>query len=83
MNLVKSTDWNDQIKSKQSFSLDVIAADIYEWVLPIDKDILKDPIYDFDLLTKINQWKEVQPVKTLNINDAESFFSGKVSAKMF
>ena len=60
-----------------------LANDIYKWVSPIDKKILEDDTCDFDLMSKLKQWKEVTPLDSLDKNDLPSFFSGKFSAKMF
>ena len=71
------------MKSKQSFSLNVIAEDIYKWVSPIDNDILKNPTYDFYMLEKLKQWKQVKPLDSLDKSDVQSFFLGKFQPKCF
>ena len=60
-----------------------VASDIYKWVRPVDNEILTDATYDFDLLEKLKQWKDVKPLESLDKNDVPSFYSGKFSAKMF
>ena len=60
-----------------------VASDIYKWVTPVDYAILTDDTYDFDLLEKLNQWKDVKPLESLDKNDVPSFYSGKFSTKMF
>ena len=65
------------MKSKLSGSLNLVTNDIYEWVTPSDRKILKNPQHDFDLITKLDHWRDVNPSNKLkNKDDIRAFYAG-------
>ena len=64
--------------------MNCITDDIYGMVSDDDRAILKDRSADFELMRKIDQWKDVKPSDKIEDKaDRESFSTGKFSDKMF
>ena len=72
------------MKSKLRASLNLVTSDVYDWISDNDRDLLRDPIHDFMLVTKLDHWRNVEPSPRLQTkDDIEGFYVGKFSKKIF
>ena len=70
------------MKSKLSGGLHLVATDIYNYVTPLDKEILTNSKHDFVLIEKLAQWKEVTHSSVLETkDDIRAFYAGTFSKK--